>query len=477
MRAVVVEQQHLGRGLRVAREDVPARHHELGAGLEDLRVRQAARRDDHHVGVFREHVLRIGQVVEAQRHAVLLALGEAPVGDAEELGAAARAGGEPDLAARLARRLEQHHLVAARGRDPRGLEAGGARSHHDDLPLRPVAPADRVGHGGLAAGRRVVDAERLVALVDAVEAVGGADAGADLVLAAGRDLARDVRVGDVGAGHADEVELARGDRVARGRDVVDARGVEDRQAERGLDLAREVEVRRGGRAVDRDHVGERRVGLDVAADHVEEVDLAARHEAAADLEAFGAREALVPGLVGDHADADDEVRADRGADRGQHLEGEAQAVVQAAALGVGPPVGRGRPEAVEQVAVGLDLDAIEAGRLHALRGRGVVPDDAREVPVLGLLGERAMRRLAHRRGRQHRQPVAVVPVGPPAEVGDLDHHRSAMLVAVVGEPPEPRHDLVLVGVQVAEAAGELGATIAEPAVMVSAMPPLAFSTW
>src|SRR3546814_15364308 len=76
-------------------------------------------------------------------------------------------------------------------------------------------------HGRLAPGRRVVNAERLVALVDAVEAVGGADAGADLPLAAGGDLVDDVRVGEVGAGHADHVELALGDGMARRRHVGD----------------------------------------------------------------------------------------------------------------------------------------------------------------------------------------------------------------------------------------------------------------
>ncbi len=100
--------------------------------------------------------------------------------------------------------------------------------------------------------------------------------------------------------------------------------------------------------------------------------------------------------------------------------------------------------------VGLQLDAVETGGLHAFGGGRVGGDDALDVPVLGRLREGAVRRLAHRRGCEHRQPVGRVPAGAPAQVGDLDHHRGARLVAVVGEAPQPGHDLVLVGVQVAE---------------------------
>ena len=53
---------------------------------------------------------------------------------------------------------------------------------------------------------------------------------------------------------------------------------------------------------------------------------------------------------------------------------------------------------------------------------------------------------------------------------------AAVLVAVVGQPRQPRHDLVLVGEQIAEAGGRVRRHDAEPAVMVSAMPPFAFST-
>ena len=58
--------------------------------------------------------------------------------------AAPRPGGEPDLAARLVGRLEQHDLVAALGRDPRRLEAGRAGAdHHDSSCCGPSALRDR----------------------------------------------------------------------------------------------------------------------------------------------------------------------------------------------------------------------------------------------------------------------------------------------------------------------------------------------
>jgi hypothetical protein len=114
--------------------------------------------------------------------------------------------------------------------------------------------------------------------------------------------------------------LPAGDGVAGGGHVGDARGVEDREAGRGAHLAGEVEMRRGGHALDRDDVGQRRVGVDVAADDVEEVDLAGADQAPRDLDPSARDRPLLPVLVGDHADADDEVGADGGAHRVQHRE-------------------------------------------------------------------------------------------------------------------------------------------------------------
>ena len=107
------------------------------------------------------------------------------------------------------------------------------------------------------------------------------------------------------------------------------------------------------------------------------------------------------------------------------------------------------------MAVGLQLDAVQPGRLHALGRRRIGRDDALDIPVLGLLGKSAVGRLADRRGGQYRQPVRLVPVGAPAEMGKLDHRRRAMVAALVGQPPQPRHDLVPVGMQIAEGGGRI----------------------
>ena len=450
MGAVVVEQQNLAARLDVAGENVPAGDDEILSFLQERGVGQAAGGDDHHGGIFRQDLVGLGVGVEPRDDTQSGALLDPPVDDPDDLAPAPHPRGEPHLSTGLGGGLEQHHPVAARRRHPCRLQPGraGADDHH--RPRRTVGGRDRVGHRRLASGRRIMDAQRFAALVDAVDAVAGADAGPDLVLAALGDLAGDMGIGEMGAGHPDHVDQARGHRMARRRHVVDAGGVEHRRRQRRPDLAGEVEVGRRRRSHVGDHVAERLVGVDVAADDVEEVELAGRRQPPGDRQPLLPAQTLVPGLVRHHADADDVVGSDRGTNGVDHLEGRPHPIVQRAAVGVGPPVGRRRPESIEEVAVGLDLDPVEAGLLAAGGGGGVGADDPGDVPVLGLLRERPVGRLADRRGRDQRQPVGLVPVGSAAEMGDLAHHRRAVAVAGIGQLPQPRNDLVLVDMEVAE---------------------------
>ena len=110
------------------------------------------------------------------------------------------------------------------------------------------------------------------ALIDLVQAVAGAHAGSDPILVARFDFRDDVRVGDVGAGHPDQVQQPVADGVAGGGHIVDPAGVHHRHAHRAFDLAGEFQVRRDGGAHRRDDAGERLVAGHPAPDHADEVD-------------------------------------------------------------------------------------------------------------------------------------------------------------------------------------------------------------
>ena len=158
----------------------------------------------------------------------------------------------------------------------------------------------------------------------------------------------------------------------------------------------------------------------------------------------------------------------------QHLEREAHAVLEAAAIAVAAVVDGGRPELV-----GRWLEAISSTPSRPPPGPagtgGVGRDDAGDVLGLQLLGEGAVLQLADRRGGHGRQPVRHVPAGAPAHMGDLDHEGTAMGVDA-GRELQDGDDAVVADVDLAEGRGLSGATVEEPPNMVSASPPLAFSS-
>ena len=127
-----------------------------------------------------------------------------------------------------------------------------------------------------------------------------------------------MRVGEMGAGHADHVEFAALDRVAGGGDVLDAGGVKGRHARLGPHLPGEVEMGRRAFAHAGDDPAQRLVGVDVAANHVEEVDQARLRQPPRDRKALFTAEAALPVLVADEPGADEEIGADAAARRLEH---------------------------------------------------------------------------------------------------------------------------------------------------------------
>ena len=112
--------------------------------------------------------------------------------------------------------------------DPRRLEATGAAADNGHGLGRPGGPFDGMAEDALAAGRDIVDTERILAHQDPVDAVAGADTGADLGFPALPELGDVVRIGKEGTGHADHVDQALGHGMNGGRGIGDAGGMQDR---------------------------------------------------------------------------------------------------------------------------------------------------------------------------------------------------------------------------------------------------------
>ena len=119
------------------------------------------------------------------------------------------------MSAEPVRCLEQHNVVPALRAYPRGLEAGRPAAHHHDLAAGSIGALDRMRQRRFPPGRGIVQAVRTVLRL----AVGRADTRPDPLLLTGFDLAHDMRVGDVSAGHRHHVEQSLADGVASGGDV------------------------------------------------------------------------------------------------------------------------------------------------------------------------------------------------------------------------------------------------------------------
>ena len=260
------------------------------------------------LGLQRQHVVRLGPDIVADVDAQPLKFGQPPVDDADQFLAARVLRGQPDLAAGLVGRLQHRDGMTPFGGDPRRLQPRRAGADHDDLLRRTTGPRNDMRDRRLPPGRGIVDAERLAALIDAVEAVGGADAGPDFVLAAFHHLQHDVRVGDVGARHADHVELALGDGMAGGGDILNACRMKDRELRRRPDLAGEIEMRRRAHAGDRNDLRSSAASVSIWPRMMlrkSTLPEAASRRAISTPSCL--RQALVEILVRDHADADDEI--------------------------------------------------------------------------------------------------------------------------------------------------------------------------
>ena len=277
----------------------------------------------------------------------------------------------------------------------------------------------------------------------------------DLVLPALLHLVRELRVGDLRPRHRDHVCLAGGqDLLCEGR-VLDPADGKDRQADCGLDLRGQV-----------DEVAVRDVrGLD----RLEDVVVAGRGDvdvvdAAVGLERLrGLDRVLDVERAGDEvgqadAHADDPVVPGAAPHLLDHLAGEAEPVLERAAVLVLALVVERRQELVQQVAVrDVHLGAVEAAFTGELgRVSPPVHDLADVLELHGLRGLAVRGRLHGRGAPEDAVVVGRVARGVEAEVVELGEDDRAVLVHRAGEPPVGLERLGAIGPGDAREAGGRG---------------------
>jgi len=341
--------------------------------------------------------------------------------------------------------LEQGHVVATLGGDARSLHPRWPGADHHHLALGPGGFVDDVRHAHVfTGGRGVLDAQHIQALVLTVDAIVGADALFDLVDLAHLDLGDQVRVGDVGAGHADHVHIAAFEDARGLVRVLDVLRMQHRGLDHFLDPGRQMQERLRWITHVRDDVGQGVVGIATRADHTDKIEHAGVVVILGDLLHVLVGQAVRMELIAAQADADAEIRADFSPHRLEHFQAETHAVFKAAAPFVGALVDPRAPELVDHVLMHRrQLHAIQATGFRPRCRAGVVTDHAPDLFRLDGLAGRTVYRLADARGRQQGRPMLAVPARAAAHVGNLDHDLGAMLVHGIGQVLEVRDDPVV----------------------------------
>ena len=191
--------------------------------------------------------------------------------------------------------------------------------------------------------------------------------------------------------------------------------------------------------------------MDTPTVDVKIVNLTSRLEYLGDLHAHLRRDTTLLGLIRGKAHTKHKIFADALTHRGKNIGGQPHPAFQ-----MFPPVspvqiiGQRRDELVQQMAMSHDLNPVHTACFHPLRRIGKIRDYTRDIPVFRQFWEGMMRRLAVAGRRHRRQPVALVPMGATPQVGELDHHRRAVVMHLIGHVADPGHHLVLVGEDIVE---------------------------
>ena len=339
MTARLIHEKDQARRARRTGQNVPARQGQITAGYGG-RGRPAACRDDHCVRRFVQHIRRLGIAVLADLDPEPFHFGDQPIGHAPDLPPDAPLAGQQKLTTQTVCGVHQDHVMAAQGRHARGLQPAGTTANDHHLATR-VRGRDHMGHHRLAPRCGVVAADGRLALVHAIHTGAKAHAGANALFLAAHQFRDQMGIGDMGAGHADEVHVTLAQRVARGGQIGDPARVDHGQPRRLTDAARNGQMRRRWHAHGRNPPGQTQIVVRCACKDVEEIHLPRLGQHPRDSHAVIGGQPRAFQFIAGHADAEDHLGPHGSAHCRQNLQRQAQAVFKRPAIVVLPVIDEG----------------------------------------------------------------------------------------------------------------------------------------
>lgn len=96
----------------------------------------------------------------------------------------------------------------------------------------------------------------------------------------------------------------------------------------GADLTGKIQVRCTAHSLDRNHIGQPGIRINVPANDIQEIDQAAGFEPPRDVQSVSPRQAARQHFIGHVADTEHKLRSNALTDSREHLEGKSQAIVE-----------------------------------------------------------------------------------------------------------------------------------------------------
>ena len=173
----------------------------------------------------------------------------------------------------------------------------------------------------------------------------------------------------VGPGHANHVHQPRLDHMSRGCQVINSRGVKQCEVNCFAERFYDCQMYPQWVGHPRHHMGEVRVGLDLAAIDIEKIHCAQAFQCLRNFQVVRKSEIVFQLAFRAHPHPDDKIRTYLTADLLDDLEREAHAIFETAPITIGAFIDPRGPELLDEMRVGNELDPIQTGFLHPSRGR------------------------------------------------------------------------------------------------------------